>query len=462
VRAPRWVRLRRRARLARLTARRGADLAATRVRSVAAADARRAELDEGFAVRSAEDAARELGHMKGAVMKLGQMLSFVADGLPPDARDALAQLQANAPPMAPTLAAGVIRDELGAEPSALFATWDDMPVAAASIGQVHRATMSDGRRVAVKVQYPGVEAAIGADLADGERIGALLSAITLKSVDVGALADELRARMADELDYRIEARYQQQFADRYAGHPFLHVPGVVPERSGRRVLTAEWADGLTFAEFEATASDPAHQRAAEAIFRFAQGSIVRDRQFNGDPHPGNYRFTPDGNVTLLDFGLVKQLDPTDHAGLMSVLDGVLAGDARATTEAMVRSGFLATDHGLDPDRVFACVSAPYRAYFDDVFTFTPAYTSDALRSLLDVRGPYADVLAALDMPPSFVLIDRVVWGVSALLGRLGAANRWRAIVLGYRQDELDPDAARPASPATPLGAEERAWQAARI
>jgi predicted unusual protein kinase regulating ubiquinone biosynthesis (AarF/ABC1/UbiB family) len=461
VSGPRWARLRRRARLAGLTARRGADLAATRVRSVTASQARRAELDEGFAIRSAADVSRELGNMKGAVMKLGQMLSFLSDGLPPEARAALAQLQADVPPMAPSLAAGVIRDELGADPIELFATWDDLPVAAASIGQVHRATMPDGRPVAVKVQYPGIEAAIGSDLADGRRIGSLLSAVTLKSVDVDALAEELRARMADELDYRVEAAHQQEFADRYAGHPFLHVPGIVAERSGRRVLTADWADGLTFAEFEATATGPARQRAAEAVFRFAQGSIIRDRQFNGDPHPGNYRFTPEGNATFLDFGLVKALDPADHAALMPVLDGVLAGDAGATTDAMVRSGFLATDHGLDPERVFACVSAPYRAYFEDVFTFTPAYTSDALRSLLDVRGPFADVLAALDMPPSFVLIDRVVWGVSALLGSLGATNQWRAIVLGYRAAEQDPASARSARPATALGAEEQAWLADR-
>jgi len=443
-RGPRWPKLRRRARLAGLTARRGADLAATRTRVVAAPPERRARLEQEFAIRSAADAARELGNMKGAVMKLGQMMSFIGDGLPPEAQAALAQLQAEAPPMAPGLAAEVVRAELGADPAVLFRRWDEVPVAAASIGQVHRATMPDGREVAVKVQYPGIEDAIGSDLADGARLGALLSAVTLKSVDVAALAEELRHRLIDELDYRIEAVNQQDFAERWAGQPFQHVPPVIAERSGRRVLTTEWAEGLTFAEFLVEAPEAAHQTAGEAIFRFAQQSILRDRVFNGDPHPGNYRFALDGSVTFLDFGLVKRLDPADHAGLMSVLDGVLAGDAEATTAAMVAAGFLAPDHGLAPARVFACVSAPYRAYFDEVFTFTPAYTGDALRSLLDVRGPYADVLAALDMPPSFVLIDRVVWGVSAVLGRLQATNRWRAIVLQYRDDPapdhgFDPD-----------------------
>ena len=447
-----WARFRRRFRLVGLTSRRSRDLLATKARKVRADDARRAELDEGFAIRSAEDAARELGHMKGAVMKLGQMVSFVSDALPPEAQAALAQLQSDAPPMAPSLAAEVVRSELGADPEEEFAEWEPVPVAAASIGQVHRARLFDGRAVAVKVQYPGIEASIGADLADGERIGRLLSAVTLRSVDVPALANELRDRMADELDYGIEAGHQQAFAERFAGHPSVRVPEVVADRSGRRVLTTEWAEGATFAEFEQVADEPARQRAAETIFRFAQSSVISARLFNGDPHPGNYRFGPDGSVTFLDFGLVKRLGDDDHQSLMQVLDGVLERDAVATTAAMVDAGFLAAEHGLDPEHVFDCVSAPYRAYFDDEFTFTPSYTGDALRSLLDVRGPYADVLAALDMPPSFVLIDRVVWGVSALLGRLGATNRWRAIVQEYRSD---------GPPASLLGEQEAAWRATR-
>jgi predicted unusual protein kinase regulating ubiquinone biosynthesis (AarF/ABC1/UbiB family) len=441
----------RRLRIALLAARRGADLVVTRARRLVTRRSRRDELDEGFAVRSADDVARELGQMKGAVMKLGQMLSFVVDGLPPEAQAALAQLQSQAPPMAPSLAASVVRDELGADPTELFATWDRIPVAAASIGQVHRATMADGREVAVKVQYPGIDEAIGRDLADARRLGALLGAVTLRGVDVDELAAELRDRMRDELDYRIEGARQQEFADRYRGHPFITIPDVVAERSGRRVLTSTWVGGQSFAELRAQPDQAKRDRAGEAIFRFAQGSVLRDREFNGDPHPGNYRFDAEGRVTVLDFGLVKRLDPVDFDVLMRVLDGVLARDEQATTEAMVDAGFLAADHGLAPDRVFACVSAPYRAYFDDEFTFTPAYTGDALRSLLDVRGPFADVLRALDMPPSFVLLDRLVWGVSAVLGQLGATSRWRGIVAEYRED---------APPATAMGEAEARWRAA--
>lgn len=440
--------VRRRWRLGLLGVRRATDLAVTRIRSRTTHRHRREELDAGFVIRSAEDATRELGQLKGAVMKLGQMASFLGDALPPDAQAALAQLQADAPPMSPTLAAGVVREELGAPPEEVFAHWDPVPVAAASIGQVHRATLHDGRVVAVKVQYPGVEEAMGQDLADGERLGAVLSAFTLPGVDIAALAEELRGRMVDELDYRVEAAHQTAFADRYAGHPFLAVPHVVPSCSGRRVLCSEWAEGMTFTQLEAQPDPVVAARAAEALFRFAQGSIVRDRRFNADPHPGNYRFTPDGGLVALDFGLVKTLDDAEWAGLMPLLDAVMAEDPDATVAAMVHAGFLAADHGLDPDDVFGCVSSPYRAYLSEEFTFTPGYVGDALRVLLDVHGPYAEVLSALDMPPSFVLLDRVVWGVSSLLGRLRATNRWRGIVLEYRRG--DP-------PATEMGEQEAAW-----
>ena len=436
--------------MAGLALRRAADVALTRLRRATVGRHRRAELDDALAIRSADDVARQLGHMKGAGMKLGQMLSFVIAGLPPEAQQSLAQLQAQVPPMAPELAAEVVRQELGDDPHRLFARWEPMPVAAASIGQVHRARMADGRDVAVKVQYPGIDDAIGSDLADARRLGAMLSARVLPGVDVDGLADELVDRLADELDYRIEAANQQAFARRYRGHPFLSVPEVVAERSTRRVLTSTWVDGWTFDRLR-SADQPTRDRAGEAIFRFAQSCILVERRFNADPHPGNYRFDRRGRVTVLDFGLVKELGPDIYDRFMAVFDAVIDVDPDGTTRAMETAGFLPEGHGLDPARVFACVSAPYRAYLTDRFTFTPAYASDALRSLLDVRGPYADVLAALDMPPAFVLVDRVVWGISGVLGQLGASGPWRAIVAEYR---------RGAPPATALGQQEATWRAA--
>jgi predicted unusual protein kinase regulating ubiquinone biosynthesis (AarF/ABC1/UbiB family) len=442
-------RLSRQARVYRLTVRRGAHWLVIKARGVGADEERRAALDEQFAIRTAEDVAAELGNMKGAIMKLGQMVSFIAEGLPPEARAALASLQQDVPPMAPSLAEQVVIEELGARPTELFLDWDPVPVAAASIGQVHKAVLHDGREVAVKVQYPGVGRAIKGDLDSAETLYAMFSATMLKGLDPHAIIDELRARMFDELDYRLEAKCQTEFWDRYHDHPFIRIPRVVPERSAERVLTTEWADGRSWAVFEEGASADERQRAAEVVFRFAQGSVHRDLVFNGDPHPGNYRFGDDGSVTFFDFGLVKRWTTDEFSRLMPILDLVINQRVEETVAKMEEVGFIKPGHPLDPQRVFECVSAPYRAYFTDEFTFDPSYTAEALQAVMDLQGPYGDVIRYLNMPASFVILDRVVWGVSALMGRLHARNRWRAILEEYRHG---------APPATELGELEQRWQ----
>jgi predicted unusual protein kinase regulating ubiquinone biosynthesis (AarF/ABC1/UbiB family) len=441
---------RRQARIWRLTARRALHFAGVKVRAVRATDARRAELEEGFAIRSAEDVAEVLGGMKGAVMKAGQMVSFLADGLPPEAQAALATLLADVAPMSPRLAASVVREELGDDPERVFLEWGELPAAAASIGQVHRAVTRDGRVVAVKVQYPGVDTAIRGDLDNAELLYSLFGAFRLKNLDVRALVDELRARMADEVDYHLEAANQAQFARLYAGHPFIRVPAVVPELSTRRVLTSEWVGGQRWDAFLDGSTEPERQRAAEVIYRFSQGSIHRLGLFNGDPHPGNYRFHDDGTVTFLDFGLVKRWAPGEWEQLAPVLDAVLADNAAGTVDAMVAADFLPADHGIDPERIWEYVSTPYVPLLSARFRYTRAWVSQALQKLIDLPGRYVDLVAKLNMPPSFVILDRVVWGVSGILGTLQAEAGWRAIVAEYREG---------AAPSTPLGAAEARWLA---
>lgn len=439
-------------RIWRLTLRRVAHFVITRARGVGADEARRRELEDRFKIRTAEDVARELGNMKGVIMKAGQMLSFILDGLPDAARESLASLQGDVPPMSPTAAARVVRDELGADPRDLFLDWSELPVAAASIGQVHKAVLRDGRVVAVKVQYPGIDRAITSDLANAELLYAMFSAVALKSLDVKGLVEELRARMIDELDYTLEARCQADFATRYRGHPFVHVPDVVPEYSTRRVLVTDWVDGMRWEEFLAVSDDSLKQRTAEAMFRFIQGAIYRARVFNGDPHPGNYRFHRDGTVSFLDFGLVKRWAPGELESLTPLIDPLLDRRPDVMVQRMVEAGFLYPDNGLDPQTVWEYVSAPYTPYLEAEFTFQPEFASKTLGKLLDLGGPYADVMQKLNLPPSFVILDRVVWGMTAILGRLGARNRWRKILEEYRFD---------APPATPLGRAEAAWRAAQ-
>jgi predicted unusual protein kinase regulating ubiquinone biosynthesis (AarF/ABC1/UbiB family) len=355
--------------------------------------------------------------------------------------------------MAPSLAATVVREELGGDPERVFATWEDLPVAAASIGQVHRATDAAGRQLAVKVQFPGVREAIKEDLDAAEMMYAMFSALALNGLDAKTLVDELRARMNEELDYRREAANLAEFAARFAGHPWVRIPTLAPELSTSRVLTTEWVEGMSWDQFVASASPATKQRVAEVIWRFAQHSVQRLGMFNGDPHPGNYRFHHDGSVTFLDFGLVKRWEPGEWQRLEPTLDAiVVARDPAQLAAAMETAGFLVPDHGLDPQRVFDYVSAPYVPYLVDEFTFTREWMRDTLGRIMDLGGPYADVIARLNMPASYVILDRVVWGVSALIGRLEGRNKWRGILNEYRHD---------GPPATPLGEAEADWYRTR-
>ena len=462
-----WTRIRRRTRLERLgrrasrslriwrlTLRNAVRFVITKVRGRRASNERRAELDETFRIRTAADVATELGQMKGVLMKAGQLMSVLADGLPDEARDALASLQSHAEPMAPSLAASVVTQELGGRPEDVFLDWDPEPAAAASIGQVHRGVLHDGRRVAVKVQYPGAADAIGADLDNAQALYRVAGAFALPGLDTRALVDELRARMTEELDYRIEAANQTYFHRALAGHPVLRVPEVIESRSSARVLTTEWVDGWSFGELLSQGSFAQHQAAGEAVWRFAQHGLHRLGTFNGDPHPGNFLFGSDGTVTCLDFGMVKKYAPGEWERLRPCLDGIIVHrDPEALLVAMVDAEFLDRTEGVDPRAVYDYVSAPYRPYLVDEFTFEPEFVSSALAQVAQIRGDNREVARVLDLPTPFIVLNRVVWGVSGVLAQLRAHGPWRAMLMEY----LDPGS--PA--ATPLGAEEQLWWSRR-
>jgi predicted unusual protein kinase regulating ubiquinone biosynthesis (AarF/ABC1/UbiB family) len=256
--------------------------------------------------------------------------------------------------------------------------------------------------------------------------------------------------MREELDYRLEARNIDEFARHFAGHPWVRILSVVPELSATRVLTTEWVDGLTWDEFMASAPPETKARAGEVIWRFAQHAVHRLGAFNGDPHPGNYRFHHDGSVTFLDFGLVKRWDPGEWERLEPSLDAIVVHrDPDRLVAAMEHAGFLAPGHRLDPALVYDYVSSPYQPYLVDEFTFTRDWMRDTLARIVDITGPHADVIGKLNMPSSFVILDRVVWGTSAILGKLNVTAPWRAMLLEYRIG---------APPATELGTDELAWR----
>ena len=442
------VRARRAMRVWRLTTKRGAHWLIIQLRGRFQGAERRNELQHQFAIDAATDAAYEFGNMKGVVMKLGQLVGFIAEGLPPEAQEVLASLQADAPPMPEGVAEQVIEAQFGQPVDKLFLDWNPTPVAAASIGQVHKAVLPNGEVVAVKVQYPGVDKAVAADLDNAHMLYALVSSVSFKSLDIKALVEELKLRIGDELDYRIEATNQSDFAHRFRHHPFIRIPKVVTELSSQRVLATEWVDGMSWQAFVDHATPEQRQLSAEVMFRFVQSSVMRSRVFNADPHPGNYRFHRDGSITFLDFGLVKRWEVGEWELLAPTLDAVIADDHLRLVDTLVDAGFLPADHGLDPERVWNYVSTPYLPYLTETFTYTREWVGQALERLIDVNGPYSDVIKLLNMPSAFVLLDRVVWGTNAILGKLEAHGQWREILDVYRVGS---------APATEVGALERHW-----
>ena len=421
------------------------------VRGAFATPERREALKAERQLQTTADVVAALGSMKGALMKLGQMASYLDAGMPEPVRQALASLQQDAPPMSAELAAGVIRAELGGDPEAVFAAWEPEPMAAASIGQVHRAWSRDGREVAVKVQYPGVDDAIRADL-DNTSLLFSASSLAFPGFDAGPVVAELRERLLEELDYEQEAQSQARFAAWYEGHPFIHIPAVVPELSTRRVLTTELATGARYAEVQQWEPEE-RNLAAESIFRFVFGSLYRLHGFNGDPHPGNYLFRPGGQVTFLDFGLTKWFDPSEVKLLEDMVRTIaVERDHGAFRQAIERAGFLQTGAGVSDHDVVEYLDHYYDFVLrDGPHTITPEYASDTVRRFFEASNP---VVRNSNIPPAFVILQRINLGLYAVLGGLQATNSWRAIAREIWPFTSDP-------PSTELGRAEAAWRAGR-
>jgi predicted unusual protein kinase regulating ubiquinone biosynthesis (AarF/ABC1/UbiB family) len=448
-RAP--LRLRRGAAAVRLAVRGGVRYASNAPRLFAAAGENRQQLRNDLALQTAEDVATTLGAMKGVLMKLGQMASYVDDGLSPAVRRTLSRLQDSVPPMSAELAAGVVTEELALPPERAFARWDPVPIAAASIGQVHRAITHDGRAVAVKVQYPGIAESMAADLDNVALLRRMLK-VTAPSQDVDALVTELRDRVLEELDYRREAENQTLFAAYYAGHPTICVPGIVSELSARRVVTSELSTGARFAE---VVSWPQEERdlAAETIYRFVFRSLYDAHAFNGDPHPGNYLFHGGGRVTFLDFGLVKHFSDVELRPLIHMVRNLCVdNDPEAFRSAMEEAGFLVRGAPLSTDVVVDHMAVFYQLVRESApLTITPDYASSVVRRFFDLRSPVSNYVA---IPRSYVILQRINLGLFALLGELSATANWRAIA-----EEIWPFVRAPAS--TPIGEAEAAWRARR-
>lgn len=412
-----------------------------------------------FHERTAEQYAELLGHSKGVLMKAGQLVSMVdanaigAGELSPYQK-ALTRLQADAPPMDCALARQVIEDDLGRPISALFGSFSDEPMAAASIGQVHRATLHDGREVAVKIQYPGVAQAIRDDLSNTELLATMFrfaagaaGALGAALPDVGPISAEISERISEEIDYRQEAAHINAFHELYREHPFIRVPQVIPAGSGDRVLTMTYLDGLDWAAAQ-NVDQSLKDTWGEVITRFIAGAYRHGNLFHADPHPGNYRFGLDGTVGFVDFGCVKVLTERQRRLIVGMLRSAVDGNSAQLRTGMVESGFFPADSVLTADDAYRWYQQIiYELLAPQPVTYTEEASQRAIASLLDVRDT-DHLMRHITVPPDFVFFSRLNLSMNAIFTALRATFHARAAV-----DDMD----GVTEPVTELGRRHVAW-----
>ena len=392
---------------------------------------RRRRKRQEFVMRTAEDVTRTMGDMKGAVMKVGQVLSLMAGVLPDEMARQLAELQSNAPPMAYGLVEQAFEQSYGMGPERLFKRFDHQPFAAASIGQVHRALLHDGTRVAVKVQYPGVREAIEHDLANvGMMIG--LSTMVARGLDASAIVRDLKDGIRNELDYLREAQSQQSFADAFEGHAFVRVPRVYHELTTSTVLVQEYLDGRPFSH-AAQLSQPERNRIGEIIYRFCFGSLYRHRLFNGDPHPGNYLLLPDGKVGFVDYGCVATFSDEMLDGFKTVIRSLTdgKGDIERWRSATEHIGILLPNAPFTTAELYEHMHWYWAPILAEEVEFTPELAAEMVRRNTQTGGLGGRINKHCNVPEGMVFLTRINFGLAGLMAGLRAAGPWRAIIGEY-------------------------------
>ncbi len=391
-----------------------------------------------------------LGEMKGAAMKLGQLASFIdTEFLPPEYAEIyhsqLAKLRTSAPPMSWEKVSEVLEEEYRGESlDEIYAEIEPDAVAAASIGQVHRATLIDGREVAVKIQYPGVAEALEADLANAGMLVRLAKALA-PGLDAKAVAEELRERVLEELDYEYEAQNQRSFARAYRGHPFIHVPDVLTRLSHRRVLVTEFVRGSGFEQVKQL-PDAQRSRFGEIVFRFCFGSIYHLQHFNADAHPGNYILMEDDRVAFLDFGMTKKLDIDQIELEQAAIDAAARKDPEALRLALHDLGFVKNPSKLDAQRLMDHVMLVGGWYLEDgEYTVSKRRVMKVIEATSDPRSEYYDLIRRESVPAEELMGRRMETGVLAVLAQLGARRNWHRIMREWVYAD---------EPATELGRQE--------
>ncbi len=420
-------------RVGNLSARMWTSWLGSRVRKVFAGKDARKRIDAAQRKANAERVAETMGQMKGAFMKLGQMMSFITDDIPEEYRTALAMLQASAPPMDLALLRDVAEEELGKPLERAFARFDAIPLASASIGQVHRAQLPTGEEVVVKIQYPGVAEAIRGDLANVAVLYRMM-AMFYPGVEPGPIVEELRGRISEELDYANEAKNQRAFYDLYQDHPFIRVPRVYESHSTARVLTSEYIEGQRYADV--LKMDQASQRRyGEILYRFIFGSITRFGVFNGDPHPGNYLFAG-GKVVFLDYGCVKYFPTAMRRNWKALVAAHLSEDRARFKAQLIALNFIKPTDELDAETLYDFFGYFYEPFhLDREFTYTREYNQKSFGMIFKPQGKFVELGKKLNMPPDFVFVNRIQWGVVSLLAQLEATANWHRVHREFIHDD---------------------------
>ena len=445
-------RVRRTAKVGSVIGSQGARYAATRAANIARSKDEAAEAMDARHLEAAERMVDVLGTMKGAAMKIGQLASFIdTEFIPEEYRelyqDKLSKLRSEAPSMPWKKVKTVLEEEWDEPVEELFEDFDQEATAAASIGQVHRATLCDGREVAVKVQYPGIAEALRADLQNAQMLMRMAKALA-PGLDARAAAAELKERVLEELDYEFEAQNQRAFSRAYRGHPFIYVPDVITRLSRRRVLVTEWVDGHGFDHVKQLPQEE-KDRFGEIVFRFCFGSIYHIQHFNADAHPGNYLLLDDGRVAFLDFGMTKQLDKEQIALEISAIDAAFENDPERLRTALHDLGFVNKPDRVDAERLMAHVRAVGGWYMEDRdVTIDSQLVMNAIAAVTDPRSGFYDLWRRENIPANELMGRRMETGVLAVLGQLRATRNWYRIGREWWFGE---------DPATELGREEWAY-----
>jgi predicted unusual protein kinase regulating ubiquinone biosynthesis (AarF/ABC1/UbiB family) len=445
-------RIRRSAKLGTALGGQATKYAGTRAASIARSEEGAQERLEARHLETALKMVSVLGEMKGAAMKIGQLASFIdTEFLPPEYaeiyHEQLAKLRTSAPPMPWERVRTVLDEEYRDESlDEIYSEFEEEAFAAASIGQVHRATLIDGRKVAVKIQYPGVAEALEADLANAGMIVRLAKALA-PGLDAKAVAEELRERVLEELDYEYEAQNQRAFARAYRGHPFIYVPDVHTRLSHRRVLVTEYVDGMGFEDVKRL-GDEERSRFGEIVFRFCFGSIYHLQHFNADAHPGNYLLMEDGRVAFLDFGMTKKLDSDQIELEQAAVDAAARKDPEALRLALHDLGFVKKPSKLDAERLMEHVMLVGGWYLEDrEYTVSKRRVMKVIEATSDPRSEYYDLMRRENVPAEELMGRRMETGVLAVLAQLGATRNWHRIMREWVYAD---------EPATELGEQE--WE----